>query len=179
MLIKNIDETLVNGSTGTVVGFTDYSESDDMMYSTKPSSKGPGESSLAARKWPLIEFTSGRTFVAIPETWKVELPNGEAQIIRSQVHSTRLLPQLFLSRSLQIPLILSWAMSIHKSQGQTLERVKVDLAKVFEKGALPLRCHFIVEKVLTCLIAGQAYVAISRATSLEGLQVLNFSANKV
>jgi ATP-dependent DNA helicase PIF1 len=50
-------------------------------------------------------------------------------------------------------------MSIHKSQGQTLERVKVDLRRIFEKG--------------------QAYVALSRATSLEGLQVLGFDPRKV
>lgn len=34
----------------------------------------------------------------------------------------------------QVPLILAWALSVHKSQGQTLERVKVDLGRTFEKG---------------------------------------------
>lgn len=50
-------------------------------------------------------------------------------------------------------------MSIHKSQGQTLDRVRVDLGQIFEKG--------------------QAYVALSRATSLETLQILNFQPSKV
>jgi len=59
----------------------------------------------------------------------------------------------------QIPLILAWALSVHKSQGQTLERVKVDLKNTFEKG--------------------QAYVAVSRATTMENLEILNFHASKV
>lgn len=59
----------------------------------------------------------------------------------------------------QLPIILAWSMSIHKSQGQTLQRVKVDLRKIFEKG--------------------QLYVAISRCTSSKGLQVLNFDRRKV
>lgn len=83
-----------------------------------------------------------RQLLVQPEAWKIELPNGEVQAARNQ-----------------LPLILAWALSIHKAQGQTLERVKVDLGKVFEKG--------------------QAYVALSRATCQEGLQVLRFDASKV
>ena len=58
----------------------------------------------------------------------------------------------------QVPLVFARAMSIHKSQGQTIEHVKIDLRSVFEKG--------------------QSYVALSRAASLEGLQVLGFDPKK-
>lgn len=156
MLIKNLDETLVNGSMGKVLKFVDPAdlsalhELDD--YGEKPSSKPVSKNAKDAKsiggrqKLPIVEFlqpNGGRRRVIVqPEVFKVELPNGEVQVSRTQ-----------------LPLILAWAMSIHKSQGQTLERVKVDLGRVFEKG--------------------QAYVALSRATSLGGLQVLNFDPSKV
>ncbi|GMG36537.1 unnamed protein product [Ambrosiozyma monospora] len=59
----------------------------------------------------------------------------------------------------QLPIILSWALSIHKSQGQTLNRVKVDLTRVFEKG--------------------QIYVALSRCVDSKNLEIVNFDERKV
>lgn len=101
-------------------------------------------------RYPVVRFILAggssqkrfRTAHVTRETWTNEQPNGEITCSRSQV-----------------PLILSWAMSIHKSQGQTLPLVKIDLNRTFEKG--------------------QAYVALSRAVSKEGLQVLGFDPRKV
>nr|POF14089.1 atp-dependent dna helicase pif1 [Quercus suber] len=156
MLIKNVDDSLVNGSPGRVLGFMDettfdrYHESDSNADSGDPGEgyeeKARSRVITTSKQYPVVRFTiadgTTRDLLCQPETWKVELPNGEVQASR-----------------MQVPLILAWALSIHKAQGQTLERVKVDLGKVFEKG--------------------QAYVALSRATSMAGLQVLNFDPKKV
>jgi len=160
MLIKNMDESLVNGSLGTVVGFMSesmvelmgggdgYCSGDevDATFKKRVQALGRQLETSDTREYPLVRFHavdgSRRSLLCVPEEWKVELPNGDVQASRKQ-----------------LPLILAWALSIHKAQGQTLERVKVDLGKVFEKG--------------------QAYVALSRATSQDGLQVLRFEKHKV
>ena len=170
MLIKNIDDTLVNGSIGKVIGFMDekmfelYDSNEEefqavetmaMKFDDEQISESrkklramacPDSEGNTSRQWPLVSFSLAdgtyRQLLCQPESWKIELPSGEVQASRFQV-----------------PLILAWALSIHKAQGQTLERVKVDLGKIFEKG--------------------QAYVALSRATCQEGLQILRFDSKKV
>lgn len=168
MLIKNIDETLVNGSVGKVVAFMDertfdlYHDDEDKFQASAEADLNDDDLTESRRKlksminkdlvgdtahrWPLVRFAvaggATRDLLCQKEQWKIELPNGEVQAYRTQV-----------------PLILAWALSIHKAQGQTLERVKVDLGKIFEKG--------------------QAYVALSRATCQEGLQIMRFDPAKV
>ncbi|OQR75204.1 ATP-dependent DNA helicase PIF1-like [Tropilaelaps mercedesae] len=90
---------------------------------------------------PIVKFKKGLTTAVGPEKWTIKGAGGAS-----------------FSRN-QIPLKLAWAMSIHKSQGLTLDAVEISLAKVFE--------------------CGQAYVALSRASTLQGLKVLDFSASAV
>lgn len=60
----------------------------------------------------------------------------------------------------QIPLILAWAITIHKSQGATMEMAEIDVGSgVFE--------------------CGQTYVALSRVKSLEGLYLTSFDPSKI
>lgn len=73
--------------------------------------------------WPVVRFSQGSIHGGAVEVLCV--PNQfEANNADGGVEATRE----------QVPLILAWALSIHKSQGQTLERVRVDLGSVFEKG---------------------------------------------
>ena len=59
-----------------------------------------------------------------------------------------------------LPLILSWAVSIHKSQGSTIDRLEIDLG----------------ESIFAC---GQAYVALSRAKNSDSVKITNFSKRSV
>uniref|UniRef100_H0X2J4 ATP-dependent DNA helicase PIF1 n=1 Tax=Otolemur garnettii TaxID=30611 RepID=H0X2J4_OTOGA len=85
---------------------------------------------------PQVRFLCGLTEVIRADRWTVQATGGQ-----------------LLSRQ-QLPLQLAWAISIHKSQGMSLDCVEISLGRVFA--------------------SGQAYVALSRARSLQGLRVLDF-----
>lgn len=108
MLIKNVDETLVNGSMGRIIRFVDpalYGADQDREPSREggvesATSTNPGmlarknnsnSAALDVKMYPVVEFVtrSGnrRRMLVMPEVWKLELPNGEVQVSRTQVRS--------------------------------------------------------------------------------------------
>lgn len=92
MLIKNTDETLVNGSMGKVVDFVDPQKwnkpaiPEEDGKPKKPTSAGVKE----PKEYPVVRFPiqgqpgQYRRELILPETWKIELPNGEVLASRSQ-----------------------------------------------------------------------------------------------
>lgn len=87
-----------------------------------------------------VDLPRGETVEIGPHTWEVTRPVVEAGALRHEVIGTYI----------QLPFRLAWAITIHKSQGQTLGRVVVDLSG-------------------GTFADGQLYVALSRCTSLDGL----------
>jgi ATP-dependent DNA helicase PIF1 len=132
-----VQGSMVNGSCGKVIDFMTHHEALEKHITIDRISSGerrnrdvtedpllpPEPVSITNSqfmphdKWPLVQFSTGGLLLCAPLEFTVEgfMGNVEAQRV-------------------QVPLILSWALSIHKSQGQTLERVKIDLSKIFEKG---------------------------------------------
>ena len=95
--------------------------------------------------YPIVEFANGKTFTISPEEWVLEKFDSETRVSKIEASIS------------QVPLILAWAITIHKSQGLTLDKISCDLSDSFSPG--------------------QSYVALSRARNLEGvfIESLNFS----
>ncbi len=87
---------------------------------------------------PVVKLSSGRKIEAEESTWSIDDDNGKT-----------------LASFTQIPLRLAWAITVHKSQGMTLEKACMDLSKCFERG--------------------QGYVALSRVSSAEGLHLIGYN----
>ena len=87
--------------------------------------------------YPIIKTRNGRNIIVAPMDWTVE-ENGK---IRAQIT--------------QIPLRLAWAITVHKSQGMSMDAAVMDLSQVFE--------------------FGQGYVALSRVRRLSGLYLLGIN----
>ncbi len=88
---------------------------------------------------PIIETADKKRITIEPVSWEVA---EEGKILASIE---------------QLPLRLAWAITVHKSQGMSLDAAEVDLSKSF--------------------VYGQGYVALSRVRSLRGLKVLGMNAN--
>jgi len=88
MLIKNMDESLVNGTTGKVVDFVDpatYGRDGEDITGERKATATLGQGKL----YPVVEFLlpngCKKNVLVLPESWKVELPSGEVQVSRTQV----------------------------------------------------------------------------------------------
>lgn len=157
VLLANLDlgAGLCNGSQGIVKGFERYDpkKMPRAMIGKKddPNLKINGSHAMMREKEMKI-FIEGKG--ARFKQWPVVMfHNGQTRIIHADCSISELgdkKPYSLLSRT-QIPLAPAWAMTIHKSQSLTMDRVIVDLSRTFEEG--------------------QVYVALSRATGLSGLKI--------
>ena len=172
MFIKNNAELGVsNGTMGELIGFAavkideskdssealiednssdetneDNANEDDAVENTAKGKKSaakkdkekPKTKKPITQKMPVVRLNSGREVIAEPEEWMIEDETGDV-----------------LASYEQVPLCLAWAITIHKSQGMTLDAAEIDLSRTFE--------------------LGQGYVALSRLKSLSGLQLLGMN----
>jgi len=96
-----------------------------------------GRTQNSSEMYPLVDFRtpSGQELVLVGmDEFKVEDNDGSVIAKRIQVRATGVQEPWSCENGFQIPLVLAWAISIHKSQGQTIRYMKVDLERVFEKG---------------------------------------------
>lgn len=87
--------------------------------------------------WPVIKTKSGKKITAVPTSWIIE---RDERVIASVE---------------QIPLRLAWAITVHKSQGMSLDAAEIDLSNAFE--------------------CGMGYVALSRVRRLNSVKLIGIN----
>ena len=88
-------------------------------------------------EYPVIKIKSGRKIIASPSSWTIEEDDKVIASIK------------------QIPLRLAWAITVHKSQGMSLDTAEIDLSKSFE--------------------CGMGYVALSRVRTLDNIKLMGIN----
>lgn len=89
--------------------------------------------------FPVIETPDGRQITIKPTTWEL----AEDKKVLASIE--------------QLPLRLAWAITVHKSQGMSLDAAEIDLSRAF--------------------VYGQGYVALSRVRSLAGMKIIGMHPN--
>jgi ATP-dependent exoDNAse (exonuclease V) alpha subunit len=87
--------------------------------------------------FPIVKKQDGKEIIATPRSWTIEEDEIE------------------LARITQVPLRLAWAITIHKSQGMSLDCAEIDLGSAFTQG--------------------MGYVALSRVRKLEGIKLMGLN----
>lgn len=170
VLLANLDveNGLVNDSTGKVVAFRRHSDAempkpsqhrDHNAYDIDDRNERVVSTSVpvAGGSHVILRYEQAKKFInrTADQSWPVvKFDNGRTVPIYANCDVQELgddEPYSLLTRT-QIPLHAAWAMTIHKAQGMTLPSVQVDISKTCEQG--------------------QVYVALSRAPTLAGLKVL-------
>ena len=145
VLLTNLDlsRRLCNGSRGLVVGFEPIAAWKTIESGSPKTAAG----SRALDEWvqahefvPRVRFDGGVERIVGPHVWEKTISNDT--VARAQV-----------------PLAFAWALTVHKCQGMSLDRVRVALAEAFAEGMV--------------------YVALSRARGLGGLHIESFNPNAV
>jgi ATP-dependent DNA helicase PIF1 len=106
---------------------------------------------------PIVNGSCGLVIDFKEDLPVVKFKNGHTRLINYHVWESEHIKGVGIK---QLPLILAWAITIHKAQGTTLELAEIDIGTgIFE--------------------CGQSYVALSRVKDINGLYLTGFNPNKI